>query len=38
MKKMIMMMVAMLSMTTAFAEDENTNAVKNVEAYKMDVC
>ena len=37
MKKMIMTLVAMLSMTTAFAEDENTNAVKNVEAYKMDV-
>ena len=34
---MIMALVAMLSMTTAFAEDENTNAVKNVEAYKMDV-
>ena len=33
---MIMTLVAMLSMTTAFAEDENTNAVKNVEAYKMD--
>ena len=34
---MIMTLVAMLSMTTAFAEDENTNAVKNVEAYAMDV-
>ncbi len=34
---MILTMVAMLSMTTAFAEGENTNAVKNVEAYKMDV-
>ena len=34
---MIMTLVAMLSMTTAFAEDENTNAVNNVEAYKMDV-
>ena len=34
---MIMTLVAMLSMTTAFAEDENTNAVKNVEAYKMEV-
>ena len=32
-----MTLVAMLSMTTAFAEDENTNAVNNVEAYKMDV-
>ena len=34
---MILMMVAMMSMTTAFAEDENTNAVANVEAYKMDI-
>ena len=38
MKKMMMTLVAMLSMTTvAFAEDENTNAVNNIEAYKMDV-
>lgn len=35
---MIMTLVAMLSMTTvAFAEDENTNAVNNVEAYNMTV-
>ena len=34
---MIMTLVAMLSMTTAFAEDENTNAVNNVEAYEMSV-
>ena len=34
---MIMTLVAMLSMTTAFAEDENTNAVENVEAFKMEV-
>ena len=35
---MVMTLVAMLSMTTvAFAEDENTNAVKNVEAYNMTV-
>ena len=34
---MILTLVAMLSMTTAFAEGENTNAVNNVEAYKMDV-
>ena len=34
---MILTLVAMLSMTTAFAEGENTNAVANVEAYKMDV-
>ena len=30
MKKMMMTLVAMLSMTTAFAEGENTNAVANV--------
>ena len=34
---MMMTLVAMLSMTTAFAEGENTNAVANVEAYKMDI-
>ena len=34
---MIMTLVAMLSMTTAFAEDENTNKVNNVEAYDMTV-
>ena len=34
---MILTMVAMLSMTTAFAEDENTNKVNNVEAYEMNV-
>ncbi len=34
---MMMTLVAMLSMTTACAEGENTNAVANVEAYKMDV-
>jgi hypothetical protein len=37
MKKVMMTLVAMLCMTTAFAEDENTNAVNNIEAYKMDV-
>ena len=37
MKKMILTLVAMMSMTAVFAEDENTNAVNNVEAYKMDV-
>ena len=37
MKKMMMTLVAVLSMTTAFAEGENTNAVNNLEAYKMDV-
>ena len=34
---MILTLVAMLSMTTVFAEDENTNKVDNVEAYKMDI-
>ena len=37
MKKMILTMVAMLSMTTAFAEGENTTAVSNVEAYNMNI-
>jgi hypothetical protein len=38
MKKMILMVVAMLSMTmTSYAENENANAVKNVEAYDMTV-
>ena len=35
MKKMILTMVAMLSMTTAFAEGENLNSVNNVAAYDM---
>ena len=37
MKRLFFVMIAVLSMTTAFAEGENTNAVNNVEAYKMDV-
>lgn len=37
MKKMILTMVAMLSMTTAFAEGENAASVNNVEAYKLNV-
>ena len=37
MKKMILTMVAMLSMTMAFAEGENANSVNNVEAYDMSV-
>ena len=31
---MILTMVAMLSMTTAFAEGENTTMVSNMEAYE----
>jgi len=34
---MILTMVAMLSMTMAFAEGENANSVNNVEAYDMSV-
>ena len=34
---MILTMVAMLSMTMAFAENENVNSVNNVEAYDMSV-
>jgi len=37
MKKMILTMVAMLSMTMAFAEGENAASVNNVEAYDMNV-
>ena len=37
MKKMILTMVAMLSMTTAFAEGENTTMVSNLEAYEMNI-
>jgi hypothetical protein len=39
MKKMILMVVAMLSMTTmtSYAENENANAAQNVEAYDMTV-
>ncbi|MBR6121061.1 MAG: hypothetical protein IKQ05_01555 [Prevotella sp.] len=38
MKKMILMAVAMLSMSmTSYAENENANAVNNVEAYDMTV-
>ena len=33
MKKMILTMVAMLSMTAAFAEGEKTAEVSNLEAY-----
>ena len=34
---MILTIVAMLSMTMAFAEGENANSVNNVEAYDMSV-
>jgi hypothetical protein len=37
MKKMILTMVAMLSMTMAFAENETAASVNNVEAYDMSV-
>ena len=37
MKKIVLMVVAMLSMTMAFAENENNSAVKSVEAYDMTV-
>ena len=37
MKKMILTMVAMLSMTLAYAEGENANSVNNVAAYDMSV-
>ena len=34
---MILTMMAMLMMTTAFAEDENTTEVSNLEAYDMSI-
>ena len=34
---MILTMVAMLSMTTAFAEEENAANVENMEAYEMNI-
>ena len=37
MKKMILTMVAMLSMTTAFAEGENAANVENMEAYELNI-
>ena len=37
MKKMILTMVAMLSMTTAFAEGENVASVENMEAYDLNI-
>ena len=37
MKKMILTLVAMLSMTTAFAEGESAMNVNNIEAYELNV-
>ena len=37
MKRLFLMTVAMLSMTIAFAENENAKNVNNVEAYDMSV-
>ena len=37
MKKMILTLVAMLSMTTAFAEGENAASVNTLEAYELNV-
>jgi len=37
MKKMFLTLVAMLSMTTAFAEGETAASVNNLEAYEMNV-
>ena len=34
---MILTLVAMLSMTTAFAEEESTNNVNNMAAYELNV-
>ncbi len=37
MKKIVLMVVAMMTMTMSFAENENSNAVKGIEAYDMTV-
>ena len=37
MKKIVLMVVAIFTMTTSFAENENNNAVNNVQAYDMTV-
>ena len=37
MKKMILTLVAMLSMTTAFAEGETANTMNSVEAYELNI-
>ena len=37
MKKIVLMVVAMMTMTMGFAENENTTALKGIEAYDMTV-
>ena len=37
MKRLFLMVVAMLSMTMTFAENENTSSLNNAEAYDMTV-
>lgn len=37
MKRMFIAVAALLSMTMAYAESENTNSVNNAEAYNMNV-
>ena len=37
MKRLFFVMIAMLSMTMTFAENENTKSVNNVDAYDMSV-
>jgi hypothetical protein len=37
MKRLFLTVVAVLSMTMTFAEDENLNQVENVDAYRMEV-
>ena len=37
MKRIIMSVIVMLSMTTAFAENENTDVVNNMQVYDMHV-
>lgn len=37
MKKIVLTLIAVLTMSTAFAENENTNAVAAANAYVMDV-
>lgn len=37
MRKIVLMFVAMLSMTMAYAEGENTNATESLKAYTVDI-
>jgi len=37
MKKIVLLVVAMFSMTMSYAENENNNAVENVQTYDMTV-